>query len=84
MDEILKQRKPDVAQFVDRWQQKYQRTFDLKDQAEQACFYEGVLELARHLAAASQSATARISLSIDGVTGLTIAAQPLPNDLDAS
>jgi phosphoglycolate phosphatase-like HAD superfamily hydrolase len=84
MDEILRQRKPEVAQFVERWQSRYQRTFDLKDPGEQATFYEGVLELARHLAAASESATARVSLSVDGVTGLTLAAQPLPSESDAS
>jgi len=84
MDEILRQRKPELAELLDRWQGKYQRTFDLKEAAEQAAFYEGVLEMARLLAVASKSATARVSLSIDGVTGLSISVQPMPSEIDAS
>lgn len=84
MDEILRQRKPEIADWLERWQNKYQRVFDLKDPAEQAAFYEGVLEMARHLAVASETATARVALSAEGVTGLTISTQPKPSESDVS
>lgn len=70
--EILKQNKPDVAKLLERWRSKYERTFDFKDPAEQASFYEAVVEMARHMAVAAETGTAKLTVSNEGVTGLII------------
>lgn len=70
--EILKQNKPKVADLLERWRSKYERTFDLKDPAEQASFYEAVVEMARHMAVAAETGTAKLTASNEGATGLII------------
>jgi hypothetical protein len=70
--ELLKQNKPDVAVFLEQWRSKYERTFDLKDVADQANFYEGVVEMARHMAVAAHAGTVQVTASNEGATGLII------------
>jgi len=70
--EILKQDNPDLVQLLERWRSKYERSFDLKDPAEQATFYEGVLEIARHMAVTAETGTAKLTVSNVGVAGLTL------------
>ena len=74
--ELLKQNKPAVAELIEQWRAKYNKTFDLTDPAEQADFYEGLVELGRHVASVSIFATLDIKVSIDGVSGLTVTAKP--------
>lgn len=74
--QLLKENKPAIAELVEQWQAKYNRTFDLKDPAEQATFYEGLVELGRHIAAASDSANLNVQVSVQGVSGLKVTAVP--------
>ena len=74
--EILKQNKPAVAELVEQWRAKYNKTFDLTDPSQQADFYEGLVELGRHMASASVFGTLNAEVSVDGVCGLTITARP--------
>lgn len=70
--QILREKHPDVADFLEQWRNKYQRSYNLEEKGEQACLYEGVLEMARHLALASKQATVRLDVSNAGVCGLHI------------
>ena len=76
--ELLKQRRPDIASFVQDWKDKYNRNFDLRDHYEQANLYEALVELARHVAVTSDSVTLDLQTSVDGVSGLRLAATPKP------
>lgn len=71
--EILRQNKPNVAEFIQHWQSKYQRSFNLSVPEEQANFYEAMLEISRHLANCS-STTTEVSVSVnnEGISGLKI------------
>ena len=77
-NELLEQRNPDIAAFVRYWEGKYNRTIDLNNSAEQANFYEALVELARHVAVASDSVTLDLHTSVDGVSGLRVASTPKP------
>ena len=67
---ILKERNPATAEFVEVWRAKYERAFDFTDESEKAIFYEGVVEMARHIATAADTATLGVILSVDGVSSL--------------
>ena len=73
---VLRERNPATAEFVAAWRQKYERTFDLTDDAEKATFYEGVVEMARHIATSADTVTPRAIMSIDGVSCLMADAIP--------
>lgn len=74
---ILREKNPEAADFVERWRSKYQRSFNLQDPADQATFYEGVLEMARHMAFASQTASVNLDVNNNGVSSLRLSAVPL-------
>lgn len=75
--EILRQKDPELADFIERWRSKYGRTFDLSDDREQANLYEGLLEMGRHVATASEgNATVSLSVNNNGVTGLIVDVTP--------
>jgi hypothetical protein len=76
--ELLRQRSPELAELIERWQSKYERVYDLTDTAEQAALYEGLLEAARQIASASSDARVKLNVSNDGVSGLTVTATPIP------
>lgn len=72
MSELLRENRPDVAEFVERWKSKYNRSYDLNSMEEQATFYEGVTELAKHIAIDSKTASLEIQLAVDGVVGVKV------------
>lgn len=74
--ELLKQTRPDVAEFVERWTKQYAGNCNFESEAEQAAFYEGVLEIARHIAQASTNATLNVEVSTEGVSGVRITSVP--------
>lgn len=71
---ILREKKPEVAEFVQQWQSKYQRTFNLNEPAEQANFYEAMVEMARHVANGSTRVDISLLVSNEGVNGLRLTA----------
>ena len=76
--EILKQKNPALAQLVERWQTKYgNRVYDLTSIREQADFYEGVLEMAKHMAAASSTGRLELTVSSSGPSGLKLDVVPV-------
>jgi hypothetical protein len=76
--EILRQKNPALADFTERWQSRYSRSYDLSSTSDQADFYEGVLEMARHMASASKTGRLELSVSPDGPAGLKL--DVVPND----
>lgn len=70
--EILKQKNPQLAEFIEQWQAKYDKTFDLTTKEGQAIFYEGILEMARHMAIDLKSVTLKIDVCNEGVSGLNV------------
>ena len=81
---VLRDRNPATAEFVAAWRQKYERTFDLTDEAEKANFYEGMAEMARHIATSADTATLSTMLSVDGVSFVRATAVPHSDTGNAS
>ena len=77
---VLRERDPETAEFVDAWRAKYERTFDLSDTAQQATFYEGMLEMSRHVATAAGTVSLAVRLSTDGVSQICADAVPRSNE----
>ena len=80
MDEltILKQRKPQIAQFLEQWRSKNERrTFDLSSESDQASFYEALQDMGRHIAHMSSKVTISTIISVDGVD--TVYLNVVPN-----
>jgi len=74
--ELLKQTRPDVAEFLERWRERYGGDRNLEQESDKAEFYEGVLELARHIAQTSTNATLHVDVSTEGVSGVRITSVP--------
>lgn len=78
MNEILQQKNPSLADLVQRWQSKYaNKSYDLTSVKEQADFYEGVLEMARHMASASKDGRLQLTVGPNGPNGLQLLVTPL-------
>jgi len=75
--EILRQKNPSLADLVERWQSKYSRSYDLSSTRDQADFYEGVLEMVRHMASASSTGRLELDVSPDGPSCLKLNVIPL-------
>ncbi len=73
---VLRERNPATAEFVEAWRSKYERTFDLTDEAEKANFYEGMTEMARHIATSADTVSLAAMLNIDGVSQVSANAIP--------
>jgi len=74
--EILKQRRPEIAEFIEHWRSKYQKNFDFSDSKEQANFYEAMVELGRHLASTASSASLNVVVSNDGLCHVDVNSTP--------
>jgi hypothetical protein len=73
---ITKEKNPAAAKFIETWRSKYQRSYDFTDVADQAIFYEGMLEMARFVATNNGGANLEVAASTEGVSGVTVAALP--------
>jgi hypothetical protein len=74
--ELLKEKHPEIYAFVNNWTKKYSKAYDLSQEGDQADFYEGILEMARHIALNSKTAGISLELNVDGVDGLSISCIP--------
>jgi len=72
--DLLKEKEPAIAEFVADWRNKFARTYDLSDTSEKANFYEGLSEMAKHIASLSDGASIAVDVSVDGVSGVRISA----------
>ena len=75
--EILIQNNPVLADLVSRWKSKYERSYDLSSVLDQADFYEGVMEITRHMAAASSTGRMELSVNPNGPCTLNLNVVPL-------
>lgn len=69
---VLRQKNAAEADFIQVWRNKYQRKFDFSIEKDKADFYEGLLELAKHIPIGSSVAAVNISASTDGISGLSV------------
>lgn len=77
---ILRQRKPNIAQFLESWVSKNEkRQFDFSKEEDQADFFEALQDMGRHIAHVSQSATLSSIVSVDGVNTLYVNVTPSPD-----
>ena len=76
--EILRQKNPNLAEFIEQWRNKYgNRVFDLENNvADQADFAEGMMEMARHMASGMRSADFTLKVCNEGVTGFEVSGAP--------
>lgn len=72
IDAILTEKNPKLAEFLDRWSNKYNRSYNFSDTSDQAIFYEGVVELARHVASETSGANMSITTNTAGVGSLQV------------
>jgi len=75
--EILRNKNASLADLTERWRSRYSRSYDLSSARDQADFYEGVLEMARHMASASSTGRLELNISPDGPSCLTLNVIPL-------
>lgn len=75
--QILRQKNPTLADLVDRWNSRFAKSYDFNSAKDQADFYEGVLEMARHMASASSTGRLELEVSPDGPTSLKLNVIPL-------
>ena len=75
--EILRQKNPQLADFIDQWRSKYgNRVFDFENIVDQADFAEGMMEMARHMTSGMRSADFMLKVCNDGVAGLEVSGAP--------
>ena len=68
---ILRQKQPAIAEFIDDWKKRYEgRQFDLTNEADQADFYEAMVEMSRHMAHVGGKATLSTIVNNEGVDTL--------------
>jgi hypothetical protein len=75
---ILRERNPAVAEFYEHWKARYQRNYDFSKTEDQADFYEGMTEMARHIATNSAGAFLQSQVSNSGVTDVMAGASLKP------
>ena len=75
--QILRQKNPTLADLVDKWNSRFAKSYDFNSTKDQADFYEGVLEMARHMASASSTGRLELEVSPDGPTSLKLNVIPL-------
>lgn len=81
---ILREKKPDVADYIETWRKKYQKSYDFTKSEEQATFYEGVLEMARFIATTNTGATSVVFVNTEGVAEVRLNASCVPLQLETS
>jgi hypothetical protein len=74
--EVIKAKNANLGQWIEQWKKRYEKRYNFSDQNEQATFYEGVLEMAKHIAHASNGASLSIVLNPEGVTTVYVNASP--------
>lgn len=78
---ILKQRKPNIAEFLEHWRaQNERRTFDFSTESGKADFFEAWAEMGKHIAHVSTHASLTTVLSVDGVSSVYANVTPAPAD----
>ncbi len=75
---ITKEKNPEVAQFIEHWRSKYQRAYDFSNPEDQATFYEGCLEMARHIATTNWRGSLAVTANTDGVSGVAVQTDTKP------
>lgn len=78
MNPELREKKPSLAETIERLQGSFQRAYDLSENREKADFVEGLREFAVVIATTSASANLKIETGANGITSLQVIASPTP------
>ncbi len=70
---ILDQNNPAVAEFVESWRNMFEKSYDFSKTEDQATFYEGVMQMAKHVATTNATATLKTNVSSQAVSEIVIA-----------
>ena len=73
---VLREKNPAVAESIEAWLRKYQRAYKFADVADQATFYEGMVEMGRHVATNTAGASLEVKVSTEGVSSVEVSATP--------
>jgi hypothetical protein len=77
--DLLRDKKPEMAKFLEQWKKKYEnKSFDLKDEAQAATFYEAMLEVTRAITGSSQNTKLTLLTNNEGINTLYVHVTPLP------
>jgi hypothetical protein len=74
--EVIKAKNPSLGQWLEQWKKRYEKKYNFADSNDQATFYEGMTEMAKHLAHSSNGAGVSLVLNPEGVTTVYINAAP--------
>lgn len=74
--EIIKAKNANLGQWLEQWQKRYEKKYNFADSNDQATFYEGMMEMTKHIAHASNGASLSLVLNPEGVTTVYISAAP--------
>lgn len=74
--EIIKAKNANLGQWIEMWKKRYEKKYNFSNINDQADFYEGITEMARHLAHASNGASLSLVLNQEGVTTVYVNAAP--------
>jgi hypothetical protein len=73
---ILKEKNPSMAAYIEAWRNRYQRSYDFSKTEDQATFYEGLVEMGKHVPINSGLASIELKVNSEGVESLTFATTP--------
>lgn len=73
---VLREKNPAMAESIEAWRRKYQKTYNFADVADQATFYEGMVEMGRHVATNAGGASLEVKVSTEGVSHVEVTATP--------
>lgn len=73
---ILREKNPAMAESIEAYRRKYEKTYNFSDVADQATFYEAMVEMGRHVATNAAGASLELKVSTDGVSHVEVTATP--------
>lgn len=73
---VLRENNSAEAEFVQAWREKYERAYDFSKDEDQATFYEGAMEMARHIAITSKTGSLDSICSTHGVSQIVLNSTP--------
>jgi hypothetical protein len=74
--EVIKAKNANLGQWIEQWKKRYEKKYNFSDTNDQATFYEGITEMAKHIAHASNGASLSLVLNPEGVTTVYVSATP--------
>jgi hypothetical protein len=74
--EVIKAKNVSLGQWIEHWKRRYEKKYDFSNINDKATFYEGMMEMAKHIAHGSNGASLSLVLNPEGVTTVYVNASP--------